>query len=449
LQTYTTTQMTILYSRGEVEECRYLQSAGLRILLGVFAAFSVLLLVIFALPLDSWLHLTISRFDAQMTLYLLGLQIAAAMLSGFLVGKYMVVRAAHRGTNWQNATQLIVVVLMAGLAMRRVAFYWIAGAQVSLTFCQIFLMIADLHFVAADIRPTLRYWKPGSLIAILKPSGHYALLYSSNILAYQIPVLVMQTLLGPATVVIYSVTRTIYSTGRQLTAMVTNSIGPEVTVLYGERNWNLLYRLYDLSERVVLVVTVSITFASMLATPLLLHFWLHRDELYRPEICLLLGVTMALLSIKEHKYRFQFSSNQVREISYLTIAAYAVMTLVSIPVIKFLRLPGFIALWGATEMVLLYLLLRLNARLFAGQKTLDRRPVYRLFSALAIGSMAIAWPLFHIKMFSYTEQASFSIVCALVAFAISYWLFRVQSVRQILWRKLARRIPLMAGPKVS
>src|SRR5215831_16169504 len=53
LQTYSNMQMTIHYSRGELQETREVQSAGLRILLAVGLLFAVGLLVIFVVPLDS------------------------------------------------------------------------------------------------------------------------------------------------------------------------------------------------------------------------------------------------------------------------------------------------------------------------------------------------------------------------------------------------------------
>lgn len=447
LQTYTTMQMTIHYSRGEVDECNHVQSAGLRILLSLFVISWLVLLVIFALPLDSWLRLTIPRFEAQLTLYLLGGMVTAGMLTGFLSGKYMVFGAAHRGTNWNSATMLVGVLAMAALALRHAAFYWIAGAQVSLTLLSVLLMAIDLHRLAPDIRPSLRYWKRGSMMAVLKPSSQYALLYSSNVLAYQLPILIMQRLLGPAAVVVYSVTRTIFSMGRRLVSMVTSSIGQEVTIFYGQRDWPTLHRIYDLSERVILTFTVPVTFGSMLAAPFLLHVWLHKDALYRPEICLLLGLTAVVLGIKEHKYQFQFSSNQVREISYLTITGYTIMTLLSIPAMIFFGVPGFVALWGLTEIVLLYLLLHLNARLFTGVMVLDRSPIVRLFGLLLVGSIAVIWPMIHMLEFNYLEQVVFSITGALIFFLASYRIFGFGSVREIVWKKLAGRIPLLAGNK--
>jgi hypothetical protein len=121
------------------------------------------------------------------------------------------------------------------------------------------------------------------------------------------------------------------------------------------------------------------------------------------------------------------------------------MTIISIPAIHLLKLPGFVAVWGMTELLLLHLLLHLNARLFAGEVTLDRTPVYYLLAAMAIGTIGAIWPLYHMQTFSYAEQAILSVTGALIATLISYWLFGIEDVREFLWRKLVNRIPLLAG----
>ena len=69
----------------------------------------------------------------------------------------------------------------------------------------------------------------------------------------------------------------------------------------------------------------------MLFTPFLLASWLHRESLYDPLVSFLFGITIAIQSVKEHKYQFQFSTNQVRELSYVTPIAYGAMLLLSIP----------------------------------------------------------------------------------------------------------------------
>ena len=451
LQTYTNMQMTIHYNRGEVEECVQVQSAGLRILLSIFGAIAVLLLAIFALPLDRLLHLTIPRGEAQWVLYLLGLQVLASMLQGFFSGNYMVFGETHRGVNFNNLVALAILAVQVGLALMRSSFAWIAGAQLIFTLASCLFLIMDLRRLAPQIAPTLRYWVPGSLKAILKPSAHYGLLFSSNVLAYQLPVLLMQRILGPAPVVVYSVTRTIYSTSRRILFLLTSSIGPEITITFGQRDWRKLHRLYELSERIILLMVPAITFGSMLTTPFLLRVWLHKGDLYDPGVCLLLGLTIAILGIKEHKYQFQFSSNQVREVSYMTPLAYGAVLAISIPLMQRLGLIGFLIPWAVSELGQLFYLLHLNGVLFRqsglGESAdrVDRRPVYRLLIMLALGTLAAVWPVFHLEEFGIPLQLGFAAITTVVMLAIAYWLFRVDEVRSLLWDRIASRFPALTA----
>ncbi len=449
LQTYTNMQMTIHYNRGEVQECRNVQSAGLRILIGTFVFFTLLLLLIFVFPISSWLHLTIPNAQAQWTLYLFGMQIVASMLLGFFTGSYMVVGATHRGTNFSNLTQLISMAATVGFVALHARFFWIAGAQLVVTLFAALYLIYDFGKLAPDIRPTIRYWTPGSLGRTLKPSAQYALLYSSNFISYQLPIILMQRILGPAAVVVYSVTRTIYSMSRRVLYLVTNSIGPEVTITFGERNWKKLHRLYDLSERIVLLLVAPITFSSMLLTPLLLRLWLHKPNLYNPAVCMLLGLTVSVLSIKEHKYQFQFSSNQVREVSYMTPVAYLITLLVSIPAMIHFQLIGFLSVWCVSEIAQLFYLLHLNRRLFGDEAVVDQRPVYLLFVLLAIGTALTVWPVYHIASFGYVAQGAIGAATFVVALGVSYWLFKVEEIRLLLWRRAVDRFPALARWQVS
>ena len=137
IQTYTNMQMTIHYSRGEVRECIEVQSAGLRILLAIFGALAILLLVVFTLPLNHILRLTIPRSEAQWVLYLLGVQILASMLQGFFCGSYMVFGETHRGVNFSNVMALLILGVQAGLALAHSSFIWIAAAQVVMTLAEL------------------------------------------------------------------------------------------------------------------------------------------------------------------------------------------------------------------------------------------------------------------------------------------------------------------------
>ncbi len=444
LQTYTNMEMTIRYSRGEVQGCREVQSAGLRILLGACVLFLTLLLSVFLIPLNRLLHLTISASQAHWTLYFLGCQIIGGMLFGFFSGNYMVIGKAHRGTHANNLNQLFGTGMIALLALFRLPFAVLASAQLAVTLLISVLLFFDFRRLAPDIRLTLRYWQPGMLGAILKPSGQYGLLYMANILAYQVPVLLMQRLLGPASVVMYTVTRTVYSMSRRLLNVVTNSVGPEITITYGQQAWKRLHRMYELSERIVLMLIVPITFGSMVATPLLLRLWLHKPNLYNPTLCLALGITASILGLKEHKYQFQFSTNNIREISYSTVVVYSLMVLASIPSMMRFGLAGFVTLWGAAETVQLFYLLHLNGRLFGRQATVDRKPVYQMYAILAVGSVLIARFLPTLPDLSTLRQVLLSLAVTIITGGASYWMFGVDEVRGVLWKKVSTRIPALA-----
>jgi O-antigen/teichoic acid export membrane protein len=329
LQTYTNMQMTIHYNRGELQECKEVQSAGMRILLGAFFSAAVLLSVVFLVPLTSLLHLSVSPLYAHLTLYLLGMQIMASMLFGFFSGSYMVFGEAHRGAHFGNLNQTLGMLTIVSLVLLHQPFPVIAAGQLSVTLLMALLLRFDLPRRCPELRPNLRYWRKGSLGSILKPSAQYMLLASANLMAYQLPVLLMQRFLGPTVVVVFSLTRTVYSMSRRLLYVITNSLSAEITMIYGQQDWPAMHRLYVLSERLILLMTPPITFGSMLATPLLLQLWLHKGNLFNPGICVTLGLTISILSIKEHKYQFQFSSNKIQDISWQTLVVYGLTAAIS------------------------------------------------------------------------------------------------------------------------
>jgi O-antigen/teichoic acid export membrane protein len=450
LQTYTNMQMAIHYNRGEVRECQEVQSAGLRILLSAVALIALVFLVVFTLPLTSWLRLSIPNREAQLTLYLLAMQIMVGMLFGFFSGSYLVFNEAHRGQNYGNINQLLGMLAMVGLVTLHQPFPVVASGQVVITLVMAVFCSVDLGRRNPDLRPNLRYWKKGSLGSILKPSSQYMLLASSNLLAYQVPILLMQRLLGPTVVVIYSVSRTVYSMSRRLLYVVTNSLSAEITTVYGKQDWPALAKLYRLSERVVLLLTPPVTFGAMLATPVLLKLWLAHGKqaqanLFHPGTCITLGLTVSVLAIKEHKYQFQFSSNKVESIAWQTLAFYGAVSIVSYPLMARFGIQGYLLPWLLSEILQLFYLLHLNDRLFEGHAILDHKPVYLMLGILAVCAALFFWPMFHLMAISYLLQAVAAVSVTLILGAVCYKAFEVDELRDMLWGKIVSRVPALAA----
>ena len=78
----------------------------------------------------------------------------------------------------------------------------------------------------------------------------------------------------------------------------------------------------------------------------------------------------------------------------------------------------------------------------AGRKSgteFDRRPVYLLLGMLALGTIAVAWPVFHLWEFHIPLQLGFAAITTVVMFTVAYWLFGVDQVRSLLWERVAAR----------
>src|ERR1700735_5691477 len=69
IQTFVTQDLTVRYQRHELDSYHLRQSTSLRVLLGILGPAAGVCLVVFVLPVQNWLRLTISQHDTSLTLY--------------------------------------------------------------------------------------------------------------------------------------------------------------------------------------------------------------------------------------------------------------------------------------------------------------------------------------------------------------------------------------------
>jgi hypothetical protein len=62
---------------------------------------------------------------------------------------------------------------------------------------------------------------------------------------------------------------------------------------------------------------------------------------------------------------------------------------------------------------------------------------------LALGTLAVAWPVFHLQEYRLAIQLGLAALTMLVMLAIAYKLFRVDEVRSLLWDRVASRFPAL------
>lgn len=266
------------------------------------------------------------------------------ILFGYFAGTFMVVEKAHRGWQWNNIQRTVLILTTIVAAWLRVSFSVLAAVQLISCVVVLGVVLADLRRSAPEIFPSIRYWDGATVMQILRPSGHFALLFSCTFLAFQIPILVLQRIIGPVGVIGFTFMRTIFSTSRQILAAPTQSLGPEITNLFAKHDWKRLRGLYVHSELLIFACIPTISIGILLASPCLLSVWrVNRSgffQVYPYVVCAAISILMAT---KEHKYQFQFSTNSHEQLARFIVGSAAAIAR------SRLRLPVLSALWPTYE----------------------------------------------------------------------------------------------------
>ena len=435
VQTFVNQDLTVRYHRGDMDDFHLNQSTALRLLLGIVVVAAAVAMVAFALPLQHLLKMdgfhgdpVVPSLVVQTAVFFMALQALISIIYGYLAGTFMVFGRAHVGAYWNNAknltligTALVAVVLRGNFA--QVAMAQFAGVAVCLG-----LQLLHLHRAAPDVFPTLRYWDRSIVPKILKPSGYFALIFSSNFLVYQLPILILQRTAGGAVVTLFSVMRTIFSMTRNVLNALTQSIGPEVTSLFARGDWPGLVKLYNYSERMIFAVIPVANLGALYLCPFLLTIWIKQPQLFVPGVYLISCATSLVNSTKEHKFQFQFSTNTHQEIARFMFGTYLVLGAMWVWLIPRFGLKGLLWSWFAVEVAQLGYLVMLNARFFREQEKLDTRYLVRLTVVSTVSLVAASVLLPYTSQLTLAAQVAIAVLQGALLLGVAFPLYDLAPV---------------------
>lgn len=435
VQTFMNQDLAVRYNRGEHGGYQLRQSTALRLLAGMIAIVATLCLLIFAIPLDTMMNLKVPRAVVQWAAYLLCLQVLLNILFGYLTGIYMGVNRAYRGTNWSNLQSLLASLgLLAGVLLR-LNFAWLAGIQLfTLVLCMA-IVLFDLRRTAPDLFPTMNQWESAAAKEILSKSSYFFLITMCTFLTYQAPVLILQRIAGGEAVAVFSIMRTVFSMCRQILAMFTQSMGPDITNLFGRNDWAGLYKLYDQSERLVFFLIPVINTSVLVLSPVLIALWIQRHASAHHSVnffsvgpYVVCAAISMVISLKEHKFQFQFSTNTHETLALIMFFSYLGMVIVSLVTIRYAGIMGLLWTWLAFELLQTVLLVRLNIQLFAHIERLELIFLRRLLIACTV-LLLLSFAILHKTATLQMAWQLVAAVCAgLITVALSWRLFDVSSV---------------------
>lgn len=440
VQTYMNQDLAVRWGRGETEGYRVRSSTALRLLLGVVGLAMLLASVVFLLPVDQWLKLDLTPRAAQWTTYLLACQVLLNIVNGYLAGIFMGVAMAHRGAYWNNFQALLTSLCLLAAVAFRMPFPVLAGVQVCTMLTAIGCVLVDLRRTAPEVFPTVRFWDGAAVREMLRPSGYFGLLTMCTFLTYQAPLVVMQRVLGPVAVAGFIVMRLVFSMCRQVLAMFTQSMGAEITNLFGRGDWPALSRLYDYSERFIFFLIPVVNTAVLVGSPVVLTVWMHKKaELFSPYPYMLAAAISMVISLKEHKYQFQFSTNTHEALARIMFFSYLAMIVVSIGAVRAAGVVGFLWVWLATECVQMVRIVRLNVALFQVHERLEFLYLQRLVGVCAAALGVALFLLRKTAGIGLLGQTGVAIGVGLVLCGVSWRVFRVGAVARQMGGRLRAR----------
>lgn len=440
IQSYANNEMTILHNAGDTHGAKVVQSSALRLLLGIIALLALVGLVVFWMPIASWLKLVhVTPSGAQLALYLLIIQIAVNMLFTLLTNGYMMVGVPHEGNYWSSAQRLFTAVAMAIAIYFHSSFAVLAGAQLGSLVLFSILVLVHVRIAYPVLMPSFRYGNWKNIVAILRPSGHFGLISLAGFLTWTAPIILIQRTMGAEVTGLFGLVRTVFQMSRQVLMIASSTISQDITEMWGRKDWPQLRKLYDLSERVVLFLIPVVTLGTLLLSPLLFTVWLHKRALYQPELCFLMAVISGVLGIKEHKTQFQSASNEHDKLSWLMVIGYSSMLLAALLPIRFFGLPGYLVTWLVWEIVQTGMILRLNERLFPAEYRVEARPLIKLAIFTPLAFAAAAYPAILEQRLSLVAGVGLAIGVVLVLGGIAYKVFGLDEVVERFRSRMGRR----------
>lgn len=440
ITTYASNELTILHQRGDSLQYRRLQASSLALILALMAVGVAVTAGVSLLPLNTLLHLrTISHTDARLTALFLGLQMVAHILGGYYNNLFMVIQEAHRGTMWWNVRRLGATLIAAVLALFHLSFAANALGQFVAVLLVALATIVDLRIRMKGMPLGIRDADWATAKAALKPSGMFAMVFMQTFLLFQVPVIVLQRFLGPEVVVLFIISRTVLATARQILSVITSAIAPEITLSFGSGDLRKLLDIFHYSERVVFSLIPVANLGTYLFSPLLLSVWLHKPGLFEQSTYVLMAIISAVMSMREHKQYFQFSTNTHYRLAHIVFWGNLLMIAVSIPMTIRFGLHGFMYTWLVSEFTQMALLYRENRKLFADDPSITIGPVLKLTAF-----MGFSLPLCMLLL-DYARQHSLLILSLLAAggtlvlFLASYAVFGLNLVQTKFLDGVSRR----------
>jgi O-antigen/teichoic acid export membrane protein len=215
-----------------------------------------------------------------------------------------------------------------------------------------------------------------------------------------------------------------------------------VTTLYAKQDWPRLSRLYDFSERAVFALIPIANIGVLFLGPILARVWLHKPDMFIANVFILSAAISIVMSAKEHKFQFQFSTNTHRELARFMFGTYLCLVGSWWFLTPRYGINGVLWAWFTTEFIQVLFIMHLNAKFFAHHEKLDvKYPIRLLLLSVVLLAATLRW-LPQSALLPLIPQAAIAIGVGALILGLDFPLFGlvpvVGKLRGLVQKRLAR-----------
>jgi len=307
----------------------------------VFLLFTSAILIV---PPES--ILPILKTDHQIVVWVLAIlafQFVFSLPQGILLGIYRAVGLLPRGAMLANLIQFLQLALMAAALWLGSGMVLIAGLQMLPYPLVALIAVWDLNrrFPQFSLL-SLKGAEYSTGLAFVKPSLHFLSIQITQTFSIQGMILVVAAALPPIQVVVFSTTRTMVASMRQLLALIAITAWPEMTRLDAQQDVDGLYTLFRavLRSSLLLAAVLASIFHFFGAT--IYHLWLGGEVEYEQVIMDLFLVYFLQLVFWLTCSYLLASTNRHHTLSKILLAASALTIVLALVGGRYFGLQGVI-----------------------------------------------------------------------------------------------------------
>ena len=289
-------RLTQLHAKGDLPGYRRYFRAALAFNVGMAGVGTVFLgFAVVVLPIQDLLRLQhTSPMDVRVVAFLLGLQTLWTLPSGLVMSVYRTTGDVA-ATQWiRNGTTIIGIALAAGCLLFGGGMVTMAIIELATMLLVTAAVITHICVKMPELRPSILGAETALIRELVRPSLYFALIFLSEAVRMQGPILILSRFVGGSSVTLFGVSRTLCSAARTVAGAMCNSFIPKVAELDALDGRDGLRRLHRTLVNAGVALSVGVAAAMWFEGVDVVRIWTHGRMVADPWLLRLLLAQVVL-----------------------------------------------------------------------------------------------------------------------------------------------------------